>query len=140
MAERAGSRQRVYAIAREENFNTLENRVLRSYAQPAAVIAREYVGKHPRAARSGRVGIVDKFGKRCCQLDADLAERGVGEARSDATPNFVLQNNANYRKVWDAWVDLLRRGRIVDELWRCRRAPGRRPSRLACPGAGRAGR
>jgi hypothetical protein len=118
MAERAGSRQRVYAIAREESFNTLENRVLRSYAQLAAMIAREYVGKHPKAAGSGRVGIVDKFGKRCRRLDADLAERGVGEARADATPNFVLQNNANYRKVWDAWVDLLRRERIVDELWR----------------------
>jgi hypothetical protein len=47
-----------------------------------------------------------------------LAERGVIEATADAAPNFVLQNNANYRKVWDAWVDLLRRGRIVDDLWR----------------------
>jgi hypothetical protein len=117
MAERAGSRQRVYAIAREESFNTLENRVLRSYAQLAAMIAREYVGKHPKAARTGRVGIVDKFGKRCRRLDADLAERGVGEAGSNVTPNFVLQNNVNYRKVWDAWIDLLRRERIVDELW-----------------------
>lgn len=80
--------------------------------------AREYLGKHPSAVRSGRVRIVDKFGKRCRRLDADLAERGVGEATADATPNFVLQNNANYRKVWDAWVDLLRRGRIVDDLWR----------------------
>ena len=118
MAERAGSRQRVYAIAREESFNTLENRVLRSYAQLAATIGREYVGKNPRAARSGRVGIVDRFGKRCRLLDVDLAERGVGEAKADATPNFVLQNNVNYRKVWDAWVELLRRRRIVDELWR----------------------
>jgi hypothetical protein len=118
MAERAGSRQRVYAIAREENFNTLENRVLRSYAQLAAMIAREYVGKHPGAARSGRVVTVDKFGKRCRQLEADLTALGVGEARADATPNFVLQDNPNYRKVWDAWKALLNRGRIVDELWR----------------------
>jgi hypothetical protein len=118
MAERAGSRQRVYAIAREENFNTLENRVVRSYAQLAAMIAREYVGKHPGAARSGRVVTVDKFGKRCRQLEADLAAYDVGEARSDATPNFVLQDNPNYRKVWDAWKVLLNRGRIVDELWR----------------------
>jgi hypothetical protein len=118
MAERGGSRQRVYAIAREEHFNTLENRVLRSYALLAATIAREYVGKHPGAARSGRVVTVDTFGKRCCQLETDLAALGVGEAKADATPNFVLQNNPNYRKVWDAWKILLNRGRIVDELWR----------------------
>jgi hypothetical protein len=118
MAERAGSRQRVYAITREENFNTLENRVLRSYAQLAAMIAREYVGKHPGAARSRRVVTVDKFGKRCRQLEADLAAVGVGEARADATPNFVLQADPNYRKVWDAWKVLLNTRHIVDELWR----------------------
>jgi hypothetical protein len=118
VAERAGSRQRVYAIARTENFNTLENRVLRSYAQLAAMISREYVGKHPGAARSGRVVTVDKFGKRCRQLEADLAVLGVGEAKADATPNFVLQDNPNYRRVWDAWRILLNREHIVDELWR----------------------
>jgi len=118
MAEQAGSRQRVYAIAREENFNTLENRVLRSYAQLATMIAQEYVRKHPGAARSGRVITVGKFGKRCRQLEVDLAALGVGEARADATPNFVLQANPNYRKVWDAWKVLLNRSRIVDDLWR----------------------
>lgn len=118
MAERAGSRQRISAIARNENFDTLENRVLRSYAQLAATIAREYVAKHPSAAGSRRVLLVGKFGKRCRQLDMDLTDRGVGEAKADATPNFVLQNNANYRKIWDAWIELLRRRRILDELWR----------------------
>ena len=48
----------------------------------------------------------------------DLTERGVGEAKADATPNFVLQNNVNYRKIWDAWIELLKRRRILDELWR----------------------
>ncbi len=118
MAERAGSRQKISAIAREENFDTLENRVLRSYAQLAATIAREYVAKHPAVTNSRRVLLVGKFGKRCRQLEADLAERGVGEAKADATPNFVLQNNANYRKIWDAWMTLRGRERVLDELWR----------------------
>jgi hypothetical protein len=118
MAEQAGNRQRINAIAREENFNTLENRVLRSYGQLAAAIARDYVAKHKVAAGNRRVLLVGKFGKRCRQLELDLAERGVAEAAADATPNFVLQNNANYRDVWDAWIELRRRRRILDELWR----------------------
>ena len=118
MAERAGGRQRIRAVAREENFNTLENRVLRSYALLVATLSREYLEKHKRAASSPRVAAVRQFGKRCRQLEADLAEREVGEANTDATPNFVLQNNVNYRKVWDAWRELINRKRIVDELWR----------------------
>ena len=117
MAERAGSNQRIRAIAREENFNTLENRVLRSYAQLAAAIARDYVLKHPGAAASRRVLLVGKLGRRCLQLGSDLADRGVDEATPDATPNFVLQNNPNYRIVWDAWMRLLQRKRILDQLW-----------------------
>ena len=118
MAERAGSHQRISAIAREENFNTLENRVLRSYAQLAATLARDYVAKHKAAASNRRVLLVRKFGKRCRQLEADLMERGVAKATADATPNFVLQNNASYHKVWDAWIELLRRQHVLDELWR----------------------
>lgn len=118
MAERAGSRQRIKAIAREENFDTLENRVVRSYARLAAVVAREYVARHPQAKLSSRVVRVTEFGKRCRVLESALAELGVGEAAADATPNYVLQNNANYHHVWDAWLELRRRTRELDELWR----------------------
>ena len=118
MAERAGSRQRINAVVREENFDTLENRVVRSYALLAAVIAREYLDGYPPGVASSRLRRVETFGKRCRQLDADFLGRGVGEATPDATPNFVLQNNANYRNVWNAWIDLLNRKRILDELWR----------------------
>jgi len=117
MAERAGSRQRIRAVARDENFDTLENRVLLSYSRLAAATAREYVDKHRAAATSRRVMLVQKFGKRCRQIEESFIERGVGETKADATPNFVLQNNSNYRRIWDAWIELLRRKRILDELW-----------------------
>lgn len=118
MAERAGSRQRIDAVAREESFDTPENRVLVSYARLAGAVARDYVAIHPRAAGTGRVRRVAGFARRCRQLEADFVERGVGEAEPDATPNFVLQNNPSYRAVWNAWMALLRRRRIIDELWR----------------------
>lgn len=40
-----------------------------------------------------------------------LAEPGV-------LPNFVLQQNANYHKIWKAWHELLLRDRVLDDLWR----------------------
>jgi hypothetical protein len=118
IAERAGNRQRIQAVAREENFNTLENRVLLSYARIAGEIAREYAGKHVAASGSARVKLVTAYGKRCKLLDVDFVDRGVLEANADVTPNFVLQTNPNYRKIWDAWQALLKRRRILDDLWR----------------------
>jgi hypothetical protein len=118
IAERGGDRQRIQAVAREENFNTLENRVLLSYARLAGVIAREYAEKNAAIRGSTRVKLVTAYGKRCKLLETDFLDRGVLEANADVTPNFVLQTNPNYRKIWDAWRDLLKRRRILDDLWR----------------------
>ena len=118
IAERGGDRQRIQAVVREENFNTLENRVLLSYAQMAHHVARDYRDRHRGIVRSARVRRVGEFGRRCGVLERDLRARGVAEASTDVTPNFVLQNNAHYRLVWDSWDELLKRRRILDELWR----------------------
>ena len=117
-AERAGGRQRIRAVAREESLDTLENRVLHSYADLAATVARNYAQRHRRAFGSGRVRVVRALQKQCSQLALSLIERGVGSARADVAPNFVLQSNPDYRRVWNAWQELLRRERLLDDLWR----------------------
>jgi hypothetical protein len=117
MAERAGDRQRIQAVAREENFDTLENRVLLSYARLAREIAHEYAERY-RDSDSGRMKQVSAYDKRCRQLENDLLALGVRAASSDVTPNFVLQNNWHYRQVWVAWHKLLQRHRVLDDLWR----------------------
>jgi len=117
MAERAGDRQRVQASARDENFNTLENRVLLSYARLAGEIAHDYKRRHAHSS-SSRVQQVHAYFQRCRRLERDLVARSVQNARPDVTPNFVLQNNWHYNQVWIAWHQLLRRHRAIDDLWR----------------------
>jgi len=116
MAEQAGNRQRILGIAREENFNTLENRVLLAYARLARKVALDYVPKR-RNLRS-REKLVQSYGRRCKTLADDLTSLKVTEAKPDVTPNFVLLNNPDYNAVWEAWRKLLDRKRIFDELWR----------------------
>jgi len=118
LAERAGDRQRIMAVAREENFDTLENRVLHSYARLAAGVARDYAARQRAPATSGRAQLVRGFGKACRHAATDLRGAGVREAPADAIPNFVLQNNTNYQRVWTSWQELLQRNRILDRLWR----------------------
>ena len=117
LAERAGDRQRVQAVAREENFDTLENRVLLSYSRLGGEVAREYEERNRRSAYSPRVRLVRGFGLRCRAMERELLSRGVRIADLDVTPNFVLQNNWHYHQVWTAWLELLKRHREVDMLW-----------------------
>ena len=118
IAEQAGDRQRIRGVAREENYNTLENRVLVAYARLAREVADDYVPRGLKRVLRSRERLVETYGGRCKRLNADLAKLGIGEAKPDATPNFVLLNNANYRAVWDAWRRLLGRKDVFDELWR----------------------
>lgn len=118
LAERAGDDQRVLAVAREENFDTLENRVLRAYGALAHLHAREYLERNKTRHQSRRAKLVELFGRRCGRLARDLAARGVRAAEPGVIPNFVLQQNPQYHRIWDAWIDLLDREREKDELWR----------------------
>ena len=63
--ERAGADQRVLAIVREENFDTLKNRVLHSYLVLAADVAREWLRENSSSASSQRYGVVDKYSAFC---------------------------------------------------------------------------
>jgi hypothetical protein len=118
VVEQGGDRQRIMAVVREDNFNTLENRVLMSYAGLANEVARAYAPSNLKRSLRGREIEVRSFGKRCKTLADDFQGLGVNEALPDVTPNFVLQNNANYHAIWEAWRELLRRRRMLDDLWR----------------------
>ena len=118
LAERAGDRQRMLAVARQENFDTLENRVLRAYADLARHVAKDYLERNAKKRATTRARKVEEFGKRCRRISLALAERGVRLAEPGGTPNFVLQQNANYHAIWTAWQDLLRHNTELDEIWR----------------------
>lgn len=118
LAERAGDTQRLLAVAREENFDTLENRVLRAYTELAELRARDYLRRNPARRQSSRARAVERYGRRCARLARDLVGRGVRRAEPGCLPNFVLQQNPAYRAIWLGWEDLLRAERTRDELWR----------------------
>lgn len=118
LAERAGDRQSILAVAREENFDTLENRVLRAYGELAASVASEYLERNSSKKFSRRARLVEAYGKRSKHLARDLSERGVRLAEPGVMPNFVLQQNPRYHKIWNAWDELIKRERENDELWR----------------------
>ena len=101
LAQRAGSDQRILAIVRKENFDTLENRVLHAYVLLAERVAQVWMDEHPKASATKRYELVDKFRKFSRNFARQLKGMGVGKAEANTTPNYVLMQDRNYKEVYD---------------------------------------
>ena len=117
MVERAGSDQRIMAIARRENFDTPENRVLRAYVELAAQVARRWIMVNERADSSARYVSVRAFALRCGRMAKTLQIGGVGRAEPGLTPNYVLLQDRSYAEMYKSWLRLLSREKLLDDLW-----------------------
>lgn len=117
LAQRAGSDQRILAIVRNENFDTLENRVLHAYLTLAEREATKWMAAHQRASETQRYKSVEKLKKVCKSFAAELRKLNVGIATADITPNYVLSQDRNYKEVHASWVKLLRNESALDDLW-----------------------
>lgn len=117
-AEKAGSRQTILAVSRHENFDTLENRVLRAYLELAAGAAQGYVQLHDALRGSERLQLVGRFGRMGRSLARDLSEIGVRRAEGVMAPNYVLTHDNRYRQIWEGYQELLRRKEEEDDVWR----------------------
>jgi len=115
--ERAGSNQRILAVVREENFNTLENKVVLSYSILVEKIARDWLRENKTAENTKKFADVDKFKRHCRNLSRKLRELGIGEATVGIIPNYVLTENIEYKKIYDGWLKLLNRENLMDDLW-----------------------
>lgn len=128
IAQRAGDRQRILALSRFENLNTLENRVHRDLLERTAAAARDYLklygnrqGRPDLPGRTGREGLVERYGRDCRRLAFELVSHGVGRESGPVQPNFVLLQDSRYRHVWQAWQEIVQRERVHDDLWRWQR-------------------
>ena len=117
LAQRAGSDQRILAIVRNENFDTLENRVLHAYLKLAEREASEWLALHKRAIETQRYKSVEKLKKVCKSFSNELRRLGVGLAAASITPNYVLSQDKNYKEVHKSWLRLLRKNTVLDDLW-----------------------
>lgn len=117
LAQRAGSDQRILAIVRNENFDTLENRVLHAYLRMAEREANEWLAIHKRALETQRYQSVEKLKKIAKSFSTELRRLGVGIAEANITANYVLSQDKNYKEVYRSWLRLLRKNTVLDDLW-----------------------
>ena len=140
VAMKAGPKQRLPALTRRETADTVENRVVMDFILRSARSARQYVdemcARCPRKEAcklhdpvvekdcpSERVKIVASYSRHCAAWLRNGTFAEVARLKEPRTrPNYVLQQNIRYVKVWKYYLKLLRLEDVEEDVWRWRRA------------------
>lgn len=116
--ERAGPRQRILAVQRFEDVDTLENRVLRDFAARSHGLSAAYTEQYRALRTSFRWQRVEKYRRDCQRLAGALRHSGIGLPRPPIVPNYALLYDRRYRRIWHAYREIIRRQDEQDECWR----------------------
>jgi hypothetical protein len=116
--ERAGPQQRILAVRRYEDLDTLENRVLRDLAYRSQGLASAYTAQYNQLRDSRRWQAVDRYSRECRKLARSLKSQKVGMPRPPIVPNYALLQDNRYRRIWKSYREIIRRMDEQDECWR----------------------
>lgn len=140
VAMKAGPKQRLTALTRRETADTVENRVVMDFILRSARLARQYVdemcARCPRKedcrlhdpvvekdCPSERVKLVAAYSRHCAAWLRSGTFAEVARLKEPRMrPNYVLQQNIRYVKVWKYYLKLLRLEDVEEDVWRWRRA------------------
>lgn len=116
--EKAGSRQKLMALVREETRNTLENRVLKDFVYRVEIMAHRYLQQYEsRYPTSSRVKEVKRL--RSCLINAlKLPEiQSLPTIKALVQPNYVLLHDARYSELWKLYRLALAHTRMSEIVW-----------------------
>lgn len=116
--ERAGPKQRILAVQRFEDLDTLENRVLRDLGLRSSELATAYVTQYRRLRASHRWQKVDAYRRDTQRLARNLRYNNVRLPHPPIVPNYALLQDRRYRRVWRAYREIIKRIDEQDECWR----------------------
>ena len=117
----AANRQRLLGVARRESFDTLENKILKDFLSRSAREGRRYldaeVGDDAGLQRSRRACLVRGYRQLCNILYRVPHLKNVAMPPPSPCPNYVLQNDYRYKKMWQQYLRLLRHEDDEDRFW-----------------------
>lgn len=117
-AEKAGAAQTILGVVRRENFDTLENRVFKDFLLRAAGQCGAYLDEFgTRHKGHPTVDKVRRFRKLCLGLLEEPIFDGIRAMDRLPTPNYVLQQDRHYSKIWKDYVQLVRQETMALRLW-----------------------
>jgi len=115
--EKAGAAQQIYSIVREEFFDTLENRVLKQFLKQCVRYTKDYLDRNSGRKETERFHLVKRFRSVCQILLKTPVFEKISTLHHIPQPNFVLQCDPSYSKLWNYYLQILHREKELEELW-----------------------
>lgn len=116
--QKAGARQRVLAVVRREHYDLLENRVLRDLLLRTERLAERWLEAFEADfPNHGSVRGVRRLAAMCREGLRLEPLQTVAPLTDIPTPNYVLSQDALYRRVWDAYLLVIHYYRLAEGLW-----------------------
>ena len=119
--EKAGATQEILAVVRRENYDTLENRVLKDFLARCIRAADMYLRLNEGFGEHSRCKLVGGYRSLCRRVLSDSVLAKVSTLYSVPQPNYVLLHDMAYREMWDWYLKLVHRERQADEAWKWQR-------------------
>ncbi len=117
-AQKAGPRQELLGIDRQEIYDTVENRVLKDFLKRSYSASRMYLRAFRKYGSSNRFITVQQYGMACRRLGRDHSFDKVSALAVKPTANYVLLFDPSYHKIWLAYEELLKLETKEDDAWR----------------------
>lgn len=117
--EKAGARQEILGVVRRENFDTLENRVLKDFLRRCLALSSVYLRKNDKVewGKEATIIAVSRLKALCIgALERPEFEK-VKDISSLPQPNYVLQQDRLYSRIWDEYLKILREEDVAERLW-----------------------
>ncbi len=117
-AEKGGVRQRVMSVVRREQYDTLENRVFKDFLIRAENLADSYLEELKTHFANHKVYLAVKRFRTVCQAALSNSEMdSISSLTTFTHPNYVLQQDNRYSKIWDAYGKIIRLSNLAEKLW-----------------------
>jgi len=127
LEEKAGEKQTLLAVVRRENYDILENRIVRDFSERTGTLASRYLkefGKRDYNNKTESEKILNsvKRLKALCGKILELSEfKSVKKPPSPISPNYTLRENANYSRIWKFYREILTEATFAENLWKGRK-------------------
>lgn len=120
------NKMRILGLTKEETYNLLENRVLKDFLVRCSNKSTQYLLDIKEQSRNNPQlsnSLIEKqmkiFKQRCLDLATKSPLEIVPRQGSLPKPNFVLQKDPDYKKIWKMYLDLIHEKRDLDKNLYC---------------------
>ena len=120
-AEKAGTKQKLMSIVRKENYDILENRVLKAVLKLCSSYCQRYLRQYSKEfPDSDRIKAVKRL-YGCAQIGLKQEVMGsINPVHGIPQPNYVLLHDQQYSQIWQMYLDLLHQTALMEHAWRNR--------------------